>query len=171
MEAEAEVGEWFLRFLPPEELNRLEQVPVRIRTGHEFELLGLLGAWYLHVRKLTADVPLPDTDQTAWGIHDVVAALFLRDFVERGLAELGVERTAGVDAAVADVDDRFRALTEEDESGRLALAEPDAAGHTDWWWRRIPASGPARRELDEIVAQENASSVRETGEPSEGARD
>ncbi|GAB3700384.1 hypothetical protein [Nocardiopsis oceani] len=170
MEAEAEVGEWFLRFFAPEELNRLERIPVRVPTGHEFELLGLLGAWYLHVRKLAADLPLPDTDPTAWGIQDVIAALFLRDFVERGLDELGTERTAGVDAAVADVDERFRALTEEDGDGRLALADPDAAGHADWWWRRIPVSGPARRELDTIVAQESTGPAHKAGTPPKSER-
>lgn len=154
MAAEPEAGEWFLRYFAPEELDRLEQFPVRIPTGHEFGLLGLLGAWHTHVRRLWSDLEFPDADPAACGVHDLVTALFLRDFVDRGVVTLGTERTVGVDAALADVDARFRSLTEEDGADLLALAEPEAEGRSaeHWWWRRIPLSGPARRELNWIAA-------------------
>ncbi|WP_431868647.1 hypothetical protein [Nocardiopsis eucommiae] len=154
--AEPEAGEWFRRYFAPEELDRLEQFPVRIPTGHEFGLLGLLGAWHTHVRRLREDLPLPDAAPSACGVHDLVTALVLRDFVDRGVATLGSERTASVDAALADIDARFRSLTEEDDAGLLALAEPEVEVRTDeqWWWRRIPLSGPARRELDRAAARE-----------------
>ena len=157
--AEPEAGEWFLRYFAPEELDRLEQFPVRIPTGHEFGLLGLLGAWHTHVRRLRGDLELPDSDPAACGVHDLVTALFLRDFVDRGTATLGTERTAGVDAALTDVDARFRAVTEEDGSDLLARAEPEAEGRAaeHWWWRRVPISGPARRELDRVAAREQTS--------------
>ncbi|WP_017543747.1 hypothetical protein [Nocardiopsis prasina] len=154
--AEPEAGEWFRRYFAPEELDRLEQFPVRIPTGHEFGLLGLLGAWHTHVRRLRADLTLADGDPSACGVHDLVTALVLRDFVDRGIATLGTELTRSVDSALADLDERFRSLTEEDGVGLLALAEPEAEGRTDekWWWRRIPLSGPARRELDSAAARE-----------------
>ena len=156
MAAEPEAGEWFLRYFAPGELDRLEQFPVRIPTGHEFGLLGLLGAWHTHVRRLREDLELSDSDPSACGVHDLVTALVLRDFVDRGITTLGTERTAGVDAALADADARFRSLTEEDETERLALAEPEVEGRVtqNWWWRRIPLSGPARRELDRMAARE-----------------
>ncbi|WP_017589297.1 hypothetical protein [Nocardiopsis ganjiahuensis] len=155
MTAEPEAGEWFLRYFAPEELDRLEQFPVRIPTGHEFGLLGLLGAWHTHVCRLRADLELPDSDPSACGVHDLVTALFLRDFVDRGITTLGTERTAGVDAALADADARFRSLTEEDGVELLAVAEPETAGRAaeHWWWRRIPLSGPARRELDRVATR------------------
>lgn len=116
------------------------------------DLVVLIGAWYQHVGKVHVDLPYGDDDRTVWGAYDLVAAVTLRSKLENELGRVGASLASRACAAVDEVDQIFVGFTEGDDRMRLirlAEANPDL---DEWWWRRIPIGGPARRELDRFVS-------------------
>lgn len=148
-----ETEEWLSRFLESGEVSRLRQISVRVSASREIDLCDLVTGWYQHVRKMESDLPLSDSDRTVWGAYDLLAALSLRDFVARGLGELDPGYSMAAAAAVRDVDERFLSYTERDDSQRIKKLDDSIGEGQGWWWKRIPVSGPIRREMDAISAR------------------
>jgi hypothetical protein len=121
-----------------------------VSESREIDLCDLVASWYQHVRKMETDLRLSDSDRTAWGAYDFLAALSIRDFVARGLEDLDPHYSTAAAAAVRDVDERFLSYTELDNSLRIKKFDDSISENLGWWWKRIPASGPIRRELDSI---------------------
>lgn len=81
-------GEWLECFLADVDIRRLEDVSVRISPGRKLTVLDLLKAWHGHVLRLEAEVGLPDSGRTVWGVWDFIAALAIRSCLSRGIKKL-----------------------------------------------------------------------------------
>jgi hypothetical protein len=137
--------------------GRLEAVRFDLGHGNSRTVAELVAGWAAHVRRLAAERDRDAADRDVWTAHDYVAALLIRRFVARaleGLDDAGLrERTA---VAVTRVDDELRGFTEPDGRGLVRGFAADDAGTPDpvreWWWSRIPVSGPVRAELEGFAA-------------------
>lgn len=129
--------------LLPMRLFETAQISVPFGPG-ERTLLDLIDGWCGHVMKMFADAS-GSTDEP-WTIHDLVASLYLRDAIHRGLAQLPQQQSEVTIAAVATADEVFRSMTTEDQQGLLAQFDPDVA-ISPWWWVRIPLRGPIAAEF------------------------
>lgn len=116
--------------------------------GATLSLGELVEGWCAHVRRLIAELDAGPEDLWVWGIHDYVAALILREAVERGLKLLAEPARAAVGAEVSLADETFETYTELDQESLLQHVLPPGQEHDSWWWGRIPVRGPARTELD-----------------------
>ncbi|GIH01964.1 hypothetical protein Rhe02_00310 [Rhizocola hellebori] len=131
----------------------MEATPVDLGHGRSRSVADLVVSWAGHVNRLHAEQYLrPGEDNEAWTAHDYVAALIIRDFVERALRLL--PRTAEDHAftAVTKHDELLRSFTEPDATGVLQRFAPDE-WNAGWWWQRLPQSGPVRQELDAFAAR------------------
>jgi hypothetical protein len=131
------------------ELDRYRHTAGRTSRG----TLDLMVAWGLHVEKIDLDRASTVSDPGAWGPHDLVAALFIRDFLEANVLKLPPALHAKVMTFVSGYDERFRSVTQADEEHLVeSVAELVVAGR-GWWWHRVPDSGPIREELAELGRQ------------------
>jgi len=130
-----------------EVLTDAELAEIAAAARRHDDALAYSRAWELHVEKIDDDRSLPWEDRTVWTEHDLVAAMFIRDFVEDALGLLRPELAAKVMPWVERTDDRFRSYTAEDSGERVAkVAQIDTAGR-GWWWFRVPTSGPIVQDL------------------------
>lgn len=139
---------WLAENFSAEDVCSLRDVVVDLAVERSIDLADLLCAWKGHVEKIERDLPLPSSDRSVWGAHDLVATVGLRSFLQEGITHLDLDIRQRVERVIGGVDDRFLAYTEVDEFGLLEkLAgrfNPDHA----WWWRRIPKAGPVREEIN-----------------------
>lgn len=105
----------------------------------------LADGWSAHVRRIIDEFDARQEDRTTWGAHDYVAALHLRDAIERGLQMLDESSRAAALDQVAATDQEFSDQTEDDQ-GTLLSAFLGSSGDA-WWWQRIPVRGPIRSEV------------------------
>lgn len=122
---------------------RLRTMPVDIGYGRTRQLYDLILGWASHVDKLRQE---QGSDQSAnpvsWNEHDYVAALFIRDFVEKGLSGLDDLLVQAVSGLISKIDMEYMSFTQSGHRivlSRVANVDTDARG---WWWDRIPQSGP-----------------------------
>jgi hypothetical protein len=138
-------------YLSAVEISALRTTVVEIGPGRQIDVPSALEAWRQHVEKMVRDLNLLDSDRTAWGAHDLLAALSLRNFLRRALDTLDDDLAAKVNPLLLTIDEKFISFTEEDTSAVIGLVDELPADSDHWWWRRIPAHGPIRRELDRIA--------------------
>jgi hypothetical protein len=118
-------------------------------SGRATTVIELLNAWAAHLSRLYREATregLAPTD--SWGLQDYVAALFLRDQLENSLSDLAVESSELPLVTVCD--ELFRSFT----VGNVQPALSDIQGglpDEPWWWRRTPARGPVRSDIDQIA--------------------
>ncbi len=127
------------------DLLKTAEVRISLGNGREPSLLELVDGWTGHVLRLYLERETTLTaSPSAWGVHDFIAALYVRDGVERGLAMLSDEAVhiAAVDVA----DELLRSFTALDVDGLLQRFQPDLPTQP-WWWKRVPALGPVAEEL------------------------
>lgn len=133
--------------LSADDRARLESLQVPLGHGRTRTVADLLVGYGAHINKLFAERDLePSRNRDAWNAHDYVATLVLRGLAERGLGLLDSDMRAKVTQAVARVDERLRAFTEPDQDHLVRRFAAEDAG-PQWWWDRIPRSGPVRVEL------------------------
>jgi hypothetical protein len=129
------------------ELAEIDASKIVRADGSERNVAQLALAWQAHVEKIDKDRALPWTDHSVWTEHDLVAALFMRDFVEDALSQLRPELADKARQYVANADDQFRSFTAEDSGERVGrIAGVDMTGR-GWWWFRVPTSGPIVEDL------------------------
>ena len=123
---------------------RLCGVYVDIGYGRSRSMYDLIVGWANHVARLKAEQSESlSTNPTLWNEHDYVAALGIRDFVEKGLTTLDVDLDGIARALVSRVDVEYVSFTQEQEGSRDLLsrvAEVEPVGR-EWWWNRIPKVG------------------------------
>ena len=130
-----------------ERYELLMTTSVDVGHGRQSLLFELIDGWAGHVARLWDEAHQADS-LDAWGVHDYVAALYLRSKVERGLLQADIAPPAVLSVA----DQLFREFTVVDESGALARIEPSP--NTDgWWWSRIPKLGPVAGALTSETAE------------------
>ena len=137
--------------LDPEQCARLEATPVSLGYGRTHTAADLIVTWAWHVTRLHAEREFSGAEhRDCWNPHDYVAALLVRRRVARTLGLLDDDLRASATQAVERFDDLLRSFTEPDERGVVRRFSPDDADTDgqEWWWGRIPTSGPVREELE-----------------------
>jgi hypothetical protein len=128
--------------------STMEATAFDLGHGTSRSVADLVVGWAAHVNKLHAEQYLrPGEDNEAWTAHDYVAALIIRDFVERALRELPRVVEDHAFTAVTKHDELLRSFTEPDSTGILQRFAAEE-WNSNWWWQRLPQSGPVRQELD-----------------------
>jgi hypothetical protein len=131
-----------LQTVRPRSIN-LVSVNVEVGEGKSIAALDLVDGWASHVLRLLHESGASvQDDDLASGAHDWIAALYLRDRVQRVV-------DAAVPATVEATDELFRSFTKPDEEQFLRRAAHDLP-REPWWWGRIPTAGPVARELSAI---------------------
>jgi hypothetical protein len=125
-----------LRVSPIPEVIREYRVPTpltdRLRSPEAGTVMNALGAWEGMVSRLSDGWP-PD----GWyPLEYYRQDLETRDDLETAMGALPEAARAEVAQALAEIDRRFAAATEDD--GGEALS----AGSPGWWWRRVPNPAP-----------------------------
>ncbi|WHM36620.1 hypothetical protein [Streptomyces sp. BPTC-684] len=138
---------WISGRLHPDDLRALEGVIVHLSGQRSITLPQLLASWKHHVEKLEADLSLPSSDRSVWGAHDLVAALVLRDFIQDGLGALDVALRSKFEILLSEIDSLFISFTEPDDLLRVEKVDARPGSEREWWWKRIPVTGPAREEV------------------------
>ena len=146
----SERGEWLGCFLTDMDIRRLEGVTVPVAQERSLGLVELLESWRNHVLRIEAEIGLPDSDRTVWGVYDLIAALALRSFISIGMKNIDSDFSGGFRGALDDADSRFMQFTEIDESGIVRRLDGGERSNGEWWWDRVPRIGPIRREVERI---------------------
>lgn len=131
------------------ERTELESCRYQASPRRLLSVIELATAWALHVRKIDADRTMPPDDPGTWGPHDLVAALYIRDFLADCVSRLSAELRDKVITAIRPYDEMFREVTQPDGEHLVARAAALSLEDRSWWWYRIPDSGPM---LDELRA-------------------
>jgi hypothetical protein len=131
--------------LTPEQQAALEHTTVPLGHGRSRTAADLVVGWAAHVTRLLAERDRRLADGDVWNAHDYVAALVVRGFAERALDQLDPPLRTAATAAVARFDAELVTATEPDQRGLLRRFAPDAGAQ--WWWQRIPRTGPVREDL------------------------
>jgi len=128
----------------------LISVNVQYEYGRTSRLLDLVDAWASHVLRLFRESQPSFAGEDAWGVHDFIAALYIRDRIDRGLDAFASDDGAPPTLIVSD--ELFRSFTTEDSREKLQAVVRDAP-REPWWWRRLPTTGPVVTELDAIASR------------------
>lgn len=131
-----------LRGTDDESKARLRAVAVDIGYDRSRSMYDLLLGWTAHVSKLKAEQGQDlSTNPSLWNEHDYVAALGIRDFVEKGFAMLDDDLDAVAREIVSRADAEYLSFTAEggrDLLMRVAGVDVTSQG---WWWNRQPQRG------------------------------
>jgi hypothetical protein len=137
--------------LSPQERERLEAVVVDLGHERARPLSSLIQGWADHVDRLVAERDVDPDEGTRWTPYDLVAALYIRDFVERGLRGLPPDLAAAARRAIDPVDAAFTGFTAPDSEGMLRRwLPPEERPGDGWWWGRVPTTGPVAHDLREL---------------------
>lgn len=131
----------------------LEKIGVPLSAQTTTSLASLINSWKAHVSRLVDESTDNDVEEP-WGAHDLLAALYLRDFIANSTASIpAMEREESI-RRLESTDREFESFTEGDQRS-LVVKFSEESGRVGWWWTRLPQSGPVRRELDEWFATLN----------------
>ncbi|MFV2111357.1 hypothetical protein ACFHW0_03320 [Micromonospora sp. LOL_025] len=142
-----DAAKWLRERLSAADIVRLNETVVFASPDRGIGLVDLVEAWREHLSKLEADLLAPSDDRSIWGAHDYVAALVIRDLIAQGVARLGRDRRPRIEPALAALDQRFMNFTEPDMEGYAERVDGRVEPKREWWWSRIPKSGPVREEM------------------------
>jgi hypothetical protein len=143
-----------------DERAELERCRYPVTPQRSLSVIELATAWALHVSKIGADrTASPDAPAT-WGPHDLVAALYIRDFLAECIGQLPAELGEKVSVAIRPYDEVFRSVTQLDRDRLVAHVAEVSVIDKPWWWHRIPDSGPM---LDELRAFRSPDEGQECG--------
>ena len=135
---------WISGRLSSDDLHVLDRVNIQVSSQRSITLTHLLASWKAHVEKLEADLSLSSSDRSAWGVHDLIAALIIRDSIQDGMGALDAALGSRIEKLLSKIDKLFISFTEPDALLRLEKVDGRPRGECGWWWKRIPVAGPAR---------------------------
>jgi hypothetical protein len=132
--------------------TQLAKIVVSLPDGRAKTLAELVDGWREHVARLrdesrsgTAIGPL------TWGAHDYLAALNLRSLVSQSVEQIPSEAQQRAKALVCSSDEILMSFTQPDINGWIERFAGDRHAELEWWWKRIPLSGPVRDEILRVV--------------------
>jgi hypothetical protein len=134
-----------------DDVDPLATVTVTLPFGRTKRLSDLVDGWAAHVQRLQAEEHSSLDDPLVWGADDYIGALHLRDLVVTGVDQSPPEIFDVALARGASVDDAFMSFTEPDLRGIIERFSGEEHSESEWWWRRLPKSGPAREELEQVT--------------------
>jgi hypothetical protein len=121
---------------------------IDLACGRTKTLAELIEGWAQHVKRLQAELNTNLAENpNAWGGHDYLAALYLRDFVASGLAQSPPRVQCLAQTLVTQADEMFLSFTDRDLGGAVSRFSGEDHDEAAWWWQRIPESGPAHDDL------------------------
>ncbi|MFI7669290.1 hypothetical protein [Nocardia sp. NPDC049526] len=130
-----------------DEIVDIKNHPITLKSGEERDAIRLADSWEAHVEKIDRDRSLPWSDRTVWNEFDLNAAFAIRDYLESAINNLPARLGAKMTSYVSEADNRFMSITIEDSGKRMAaVANIDITGR-EWWWFRVPDSGPIVEDL------------------------
>ena len=106
-------------------------------------LLSMIDGWSYDVLRFRTEQDEPDDFRDLWGIFDLIAAYYLRDRIERLVAEAG----SSVPSVVTAVDELLKATFVIREFDWLARTSQQPG--PGWWWAWLPSRGPLWKEVNE----------------------
>ncbi|WP_190816524.1 hypothetical protein [Saccharopolyspora pogona] len=139
-----------------DDIDQLSATMVDVAPSRSVALAELIEAWRRHVDKIDSDRARSADDRSVWVAHDLVAALSLRDFVQKGRDLLDSVLRDKVDRHLDQVDSRFLDITEEDARNLVGVVAERDVTTKGWWWHRIPDSGPMREDIKHYAAAAEA---------------
>jgi hypothetical protein len=112
------------------------------------ELAQRLDGWASEVLQCRADALdlIDDGERDNRGLDHFFGAVKARDRLEASLGSSDLYLVAVIDAL-------FASFTAEVDSDWSLLVEPGPTAGNDWWWSRMPVSGPVRVEFEGLVSQ------------------
>jgi len=129
----------------------LARVSVQLGHGRVKTLAELVDGWVQHVDRLHGERHSATEHPHVWGAHDYLAALHLRTMVASGLGQQGTAVREVADTLMTKADDKFLSFTEPDPEHVVERFANQRHDDSEWWWHRIPTSGPVRVELLQVV--------------------
>jgi hypothetical protein len=135
-----------------DEPDPLAQVTVTLPYGGEMTLADVASSWASRVRRFQAEQHKSLDDPATWGGHDYIGTLYWRSHVAAAIQQAPDDVRDVMLDRVAPADEAFMSFTEPDLRGlvsRFANEQPPDSG---WWWQRLPRTGPAREEMDQVAA-------------------
>jgi hypothetical protein len=130
---------------------KLAGVSVPLGHGRVKTLAELVDGWVQHVDRLHREQRATARDPYAWGAHDYLAALHLRTMVASAVGHHGTAIREAADRLLAATDEEFMSFTEPDPVHVVESFAGQRCNDSEWWWHRIPSSGPVRSELLRVV--------------------
>jgi hypothetical protein len=134
------------------EYDLLAHVTVTLPYGGAMTLADVVKGWARRVDRFRAEAHSSLDDPATWGGHDYIGTLHWRSHVAAAIEQAPADVRDLMLERVAAVDQAFMSFTEPDPQGlvsRFANEQPPDSG---WWWQRLPRTGPAREEMDQIAA-------------------
>jgi hypothetical protein len=116
-------------------------VVAEYRADDPIYLLDLADGWAQHVLRFIAEAGSQETPPDFWGGDDFIGALHLRSRLEEALRGEPIDLPT-----VAAVDELFRRFTKSDDDAWLQRSGHEIPSEP-WWWQRVPAAGPAAKEM------------------------
>jgi hypothetical protein len=105
-------------------------------------MYDLLLGWTAHVSRLRAEQGQDlSMNPSLWNEHDYVAALGIRDLVEKAFALLDADLAAVAREIVSRADADFLSFTTEDGRDLLMRVAGVDVTRQGWWWNRLPQRG------------------------------
>jgi hypothetical protein len=128
---------------------------VPLSTDREISLIALIRTWAKDVDRLESEHSSTHaSDPGSWTVWDYISALLVRDrlaeMTMRIPDPLGPKIRTWVEKKP---DMKLCSFTQTDDSGIFNRFASEIAGEDlfskDWWWNRVPISGPVHEDLEE----------------------
>jgi hypothetical protein len=122
--------------------SRFREMSVDIGYGRSLSMYDLVLGWDVHVRRLLNELGENlEGNPNIWNEHDYVAALGIRDFVERGIGVLDSDLSKVARELVSQVDSEYISFTQDGYRDLLGRVAGLGLAKNDWWWDRVPREG------------------------------
>jgi hypothetical protein len=132
----------------PESLFRaLEEIEYRVAPGTSITVANMVRGWANDVRRFIGNIhTTPIRDAVIWNADDYIGALTMRSMAEEARSQVPTQLQNELGEWLDRIDSDYRGFTGPDDSRLLEKwirhDVPD-----DWWWHRVPDSGPVLQEL------------------------
>lgn len=131
---------------------QLTKIVVNLPHGQAKTLAELVDGWKVHVERLRDESRSGATiGPLTWDAHDYLAALNIRSLVSRGIEQTPPEIQERARALISSYDEIFISFTQSDVNRLVERFAGERHAESEWWWRRLPESGPVRHEILRVV--------------------
>ncbi|MFF0492767.1 hypothetical protein ACFYTQ_27370 [Nocardia sp. NPDC004068] len=135
------------RYFSEDEIAEIRAHSISLESGDVRDAIRLADSWAAHVEKIDRDRSLPWSDRSVWNEYDFCTALTIRDYVKKSVDGLPPVLAVKMEDYISEADDRFTSITVEDSGRRITAVAKVARSERDWWWFRVPDSGPVLKDL------------------------
>ncbi|WP_157163540.1 hypothetical protein [Nocardia aobensis] len=129
------------------ERAELENHSVTLASGDRRDAIRLADSWAAHIEKIDNDRALPWSDRSVWNEYDFCAALTIRDYLNSAIELLPPPLAEKVSTYTSEADNRYLSITVEDSGKRMSAVAKVDPNTRQWWWYRVPDSGPILEDL------------------------